>query len=210
MRIIGLTGSIASGKSTVTRMLRELGAPVIDADAIVHALQQPGTPVTHAIAQAFGPEVLGPDGSLNRPALGRIVFSDPERRKVLEGIVHPAVRHQIWREVDEYRAEGRPAVILDIPLLFESGWANQVDEVWVVYVDPPTQRVRLIERDGLAPEDADRRIASQLDLQAKVELANRVINNSGALEDTRRQVEAAWSIATSAGGPELAPKETEA
>ncbi len=209
MRIIGLTGSIASGKSTVTRMLRDLGAPVIDADAIVHALQQPGTPVTQAIAREFGPEVIGPDGSLDRAALGRIVFADPARRKALEGIVHPAVRQQIWHEVDRYRAEGLPAVILDIPLLFESGWDQQVDQIWVVYVEPATQRARLIERDGLMPEDADRRIAAQMALQSKRERADRVIDNGGTLEETRRQVVQAWQIAIDRESDQLDSKETE-
>lgn len=192
MKVIGLTGSIASGKSTVTRALRDLGAPVIDADAIVHELQQPGTPVTQAIAREFGPEVIRPDGALDRAALGRIIFADPTRRKALEGIVHPAVRERIWQEVDRCRAEGQPAVVLDIPLLFESGWDRLVDEVWVVYVEPETQRARLIARDGLPPEEADRRIAAQMDLEAKRSRAHRVIDNRGAEAETREQVRAAW------------------
>ncbi|MFZ5814564.1 MAG: dephospho-CoA kinase [Bacillota bacterium] len=196
MRIIGLTGSIASGKSTVSRALRELGAPVIDADAIVHELQQPGTPVTRAIAREFGPEVLRPDGSLDRAALGRIVFADPSRRKALEAIVHPAVRERIWQEVERYRAEGRPAVVLDIPLLFESGWDRLVDQVWVVYVDPPTQRARLIARDGLSPEEAERRIAAQMALEAKRARADRVIDNRGSESETRAQVADAWRDVT--------------
>ncbi|MFZ5824509.1 MAG: dephospho-CoA kinase [Bacillota bacterium] len=196
MRIIGLTGSIASGKSTVTRALRDLGAPVIDADAIVHELQRPGTPVTQAIARQFGPEVIQPDGSLNRAALGRIVFQDPARRKALEAIVHPAVRERIWQEIERCQDEGRPAAVLDIPLLFESGWDRLVDEVWVVYVDRQTQRSRLIARDGLAPDEADRRIGAQMDLEEKRKRAHRVIDNRGSESETRAQVAEAWAAAT--------------
>lgn len=192
MKIIGLTGSIASGKSTVTRVLRELGAVVVDADAIVHQLQQPGTPVTEAIGREFGPGVIRPDGSLDRAALGAIVFADPTRRKALEGIVHPAVRERIWQEVERCRAEGRPAVVLDIPLLFESGWDRLVDEVWVVYVDRESQKARLMARDGLSPEEAERRMAAQMDLEVKRDRAHRVIDNRGSEHQTREQVRQAW------------------
>lgn len=192
MRIIGLTGSIASGKSTVTAILREIGAPVIDADAIVHELQQPGTEVTAAIAREFGPGVLRPDGSLDRAALGRMVFADPERRRALEAIVHPAVRVEMLRRIEELRREGRPAAVLDIPLLYESGWDRLVDEVWVVYVDRATQKARLIARSGLSPEEAEARIAAQGDLEEKARRADRVIDNRGGLAETRAQVLAAW------------------
>lgn len=193
MRIIGLTGSIASGKSTVSAILREIGAPVIDADAIVHELQQPGTEVTAAIAREFGPGVLRPDGSLDRAALGRIVFADPDRRRALEAIVHPAVRAEMQRRIEALRQEGRPAVVLDIPLLYESGgWDRLVDEVWVVYVDRATQKARLMARSGLAPDEAEARIAAQSDLEEKARRAGRVIDNRGDLAETRAQVLAAW------------------
>ena len=167
MRIIGLTGSIASGKSTVSAMLREIGAAVVDADAIVHDLQRPGTPVLGAIVREFGPGVLRPDGSLDRQALGRIVFADAGRRRALEAIVHPAVRAEMRRQIEEHRRAGRPAVVLDIPLLFESGWDRMVDEVWLVYVDGATQKARLMARSGLSPEEAEARIAAQMDLEGK-------------------------------------------
>ena len=192
MVVIGLTGGIASGKSTVSRMLRELGAPVIDADAIVHELQQPGTPVTMAIAQEFGPEVIGPGGALDRAALGRIIFGDAARRKALEAIVHPAVRQRMWSEVDRLRAEGRPAVVLDVPLLIESEIHRTVDRVWVVYIDRDLQRRRLMARDGLSESQADQRIAAQMSLDQKRTFADLVINNRGTLELTRSQVECAW------------------
>jgi len=188
MRLIGLTGSIASGKSTVTRALRELGVPVIDADAIVREVQEPGTPVLAAIAQEFGPGVIRPDGSLDRKALGAIVFRDPARRRALEAIVHPEVRRRMLAEVERYRAEGRPAVVLDLPILFETGWEDLVDEVWVVYVDRETQKTRLMARDGLSAEEAELRIAAQMDLEEKVARADRVIDNRGTEAETRAQV----------------------
>lgn len=196
MVVIGLTGGIASGKSTVSQYLRELGAPVIDADAIVHELQQPGTPVTAAIAREFGPGVIRPDGSLDRAALGAIIFADASRRKALEAIVHPAVRERMWSEVERYRAEGRPAVILDVPLLIESKIHRTVDRVWVVYIDRELQMERLIDRDGLTPEQAGQRISAQMSLDEKRQYADLIIDNRGTREQTRSQVEQAWREAS--------------
>lgn len=196
MLVIGLTGGIATGKSSVTRILRDLGAPVVDADAIVHELQAPGMPVTAAIAREFGPAVLRPDGSLDRPALGRLVFADPARRMALEAIVHPAVRERMWAEVERHRQGGRPAVVLDVPLLIEGGLHRLVDRVWLVYVDTDTQIARLITRDGLTPLEARQRIAAQLDLEAKRTHADVIIDNRGSLAATRAQVADAWQQAT--------------
>ncbi|HYF94744.1 MAG TPA: dephospho-CoA kinase [Symbiobacteriaceae bacterium] len=192
MVVIGLTGGIASGKSTVSRMLRELGAPVIDADAIVHELQQPGTEVAAAIAREFGPGVIRPDGSLDRAALGQIVFADAARRRALEAIVHPAVRERMWSEVERYRAEGRPATVLDIPLLIESQLQRTVDRVWLVYISRDLQAERLMARDGLSPAAAELRIAAQMSLDEKRAFADLIIDNRGTAESTRRQVERAW------------------
>lgn len=197
MLVIGLTGGIASGKSTVTRMLRELGAPVIDADAIVREVQEPGTPVTAAIAREFGPGVIRPDGSLDRAALGATVFADPARRKALEAIVHPAVLQRMAAEVERYRAERRPAVVLDVPLLLEGGIERTVDRVWVVYIDRETQRARLMARDALSPAQAEQRIGAQMSLDEKRKRADLVIDNRGTEAETRRQVESAWLAATS-------------
>lgn len=197
MLIIGLTGGIASGKSTVSRMLRELGAPVVDADAIVHELQLPGTPVTAAIVAEFGAGVLRPDGSLDRAALGALVFTDPVRRRALEAIVHPAVRTRMWDEVERYRRAGGPAVVLDIPLLLEGGLERTVDQVWLVYVDRATQRARLIARDGMDAGQADLRIAAQMDLEEKRRRASVIIDNRGSEAETRAQVETAWLQALS-------------
>jgi dephospho-CoA kinase len=192
MLVIGLTGSIASGKSTVTRYLRVLGAPVIDADAIVHELQAPGTPLLAAIASEFGPAVINPNGSLNRSALGQIIFADPPRRKVLETLVHPAVRARMFADVDRYRQMGEPAVVLDVPLLIEGGLHRHVDQVWVVAVEPSIQMVRLIARDHLSPEAAAARVGAQMDLAEKRRYAHLVIENSGTVAETEAQVKRAW------------------
>lgn len=195
MRVIGLTGGIASGKSTVSRRLRELGAPVVDADAIVHEIQAKGTPVLAAIAAEFGPGVLRPDGSLDRAALGSLVFKDPERRKQLEAIVHPAVRERMRAEKERYRQEGRLVLVLDVPLLIEGGQDRSVNEVWVVYVDRAIQLERLIARDGLSLQEALRRLAAQMDLEAKRARADVLLDNRGTLAATVAQVDAAWALA---------------
>lgn len=192
MVVIGLTGGIASGKSTVSRILRELGAAVIDADAIVHELQQPGAPVTLAIAREFGPGVIRPDGSLDRAALGQIVFGDAARRKALEAIVHPAVRERMWSDVERCRAEGRAAAVLDVPLLIESELHRTVDRVWLVYIDRDLQIQRLMARDGLPRSQAEQRIAAQMSLDEKRAYADVIIDNRGTMESTRDQVVAAW------------------
>lgn len=197
---IGLTGGIASGKSTVSRMLRELGAPVIDADAIVHALQEPGGPAYGPIVAAFGPSVVGPDGRLDRRALARQVFADPDCRRRLEAIVHPLVAAEMERELAAYARAGRPAVVLDVPLLFEAGLDRQVDQIWVVYVDPETQVRRLRERDGLTEAEARQRLAAQWPLNEKAARAHVVIDNRGDLAATRAQVEAAWARVLEAAG----------
>jgi len=195
---IGLTGGIASGKSTVARMLRELGATVIDADAIVREVQAPGTPVLAAIAAEFGADLIRPDGSLDRPALGRIIFADSDRRNRLEAIVHPAVRQRMAQTRLDCFNQGLPAVVLDIPLLFEGGTERTVDQVWVVYVDRATQLVRLIARDGLSNDQAEQRIDAQMDIEQKRSRATIVIDNRGSMDQTRQQVEEAWHAALAA------------
>ncbi|HLO04893.1 MAG TPA: dephospho-CoA kinase [Symbiobacteriaceae bacterium] len=212
MLTVGLTGGIASGKSTVSRLLRERGAPIVDADQIVHQLQAPGSPLVTEIAQAFGPEIIRPDGSLDRPRLGAIVFADPAKRHQLEAIVHPPVRAQIWAEVERHRQGGSPppggnllrgqnggllggsppAVILDIPLLVEGGWQERLDQVWLVWVDATTQVERLMARDGLAREGALARIGAQMPLDQKRAVADLVIDNTGTLHETEAQVDHAW------------------
>ncbi len=199
-RVVGLTGGIGSGKSTVARMLRDLGALVIDADAIVRELQAPGTPLLGEMAAAFGPGILGADGALDREALGRRVFSDPEERARLERMVHPRVGRELARRLDAARASGAPLVVLDVPLLLEGRAAGRpgasqlpYDAVIVVWTPEAVQLERQVRRDSRDREDALRRIRAQMSLDEKRRLADHVIDNSGSLEETERQVRALYA-----------------
>lgn len=194
-RIIGLSGGIGSGKSTVTRMLAELGATPIDADAIVHEMQAAGQPMLREIAAAFGDSVIAADGSLDREALGAIVFGDDGARARLGAIVHPPVIAEMMRRAKAAVEAGVPLVILDIPLLFEgrvrgrgSGALMDFDETVLVWVRRDVQVERTMARDSCSAEEAERRIAAQLPIDEKRRLADRVIDNSGSIEETRAQV----------------------
>jgi dephospho-CoA kinase len=193
--IVGLTGGIATGKSTVSQMLRDLGATVIDADVWARKVVEPGSPALAEIAETFGPGVLHPDGTLNRPALADIVFHDDKARERLNAITHPRVREGMWQETQAALA-ARPdlPVIWDVPLLFEGGTWRLVDATVVVYVDEETQRTRLMQRNGLSREDADARIRAQMPIEEKRQRADYVIDNRGTIEETRKQVEALWQI----------------
>jgi dephospho-CoA kinase len=191
--LVGLTGSIATGKSTVSRMFAHLGARVIDADLLSREVVMPGQPAYVRIVEEFGPQVVQEDGSLDRKALGAIVFADPARRKRLEEITHPAIglrQQRILSVLDEESFEG--VVLWDAALLFESGGVAKMDRVVVVFADPDTEGRRLIERDGLSEADARTRIASQMPIAEKAKLADHVIDNSGTREDTERQVRAVY------------------
>ena len=194
MRLIGLTGNIASGKSTVMALLRELGAVTVDADKLVHQLMEPDTPVTQAIAEVFGPEVLDERGAVNRKALAAIVFRDPAALRRLEAIVHPAVRRAIREEIARWRAAPNPppALVVEAVKLVEGGQHEMYDSLWVVVADPEVQRQRLVERRGLSPEEAEARLAAQPPLEPKLKLADVIIVNNGSLEELRRQVVDAW------------------
>jgi len=198
-RIVGLSGGIGSGKSTVARRLAALGATVIDADAIVHELQAPGSPLLAEIAAAFGADVIDAAGRLDRAALGAIVFRDAQARARLGAITHPPVVAEIARRVARARSERVPVVVLDIPLLFEGRRAGtgaaaalQFDATIVVWAPEDAQIERQIARDGYSREEAVRRIRAQLPLHEKKNLADFVIDNAGTLEDTERQVDALW------------------
>jgi dephospho-CoA kinase len=208
-RVVGLTGGIGTGKSTVARLLAALGASVIDADAIVHELQAPGTPLLARIAEAFGEEMLRPDGSLDRERLGRLVFADASARRRLNDLVHPAVGAEMLRRLAAARAAGVPLVVLDIPLLLEGrarsaepGRAKTasdlVSEVIVVYAREGQQIERQVARDGATPEHARERVAAQLPIEEKRKLADHVIDNSGSLADTERQVRELYAKLTAA------------
>jgi dephospho-CoA kinase len=189
--LVGLTGGIASGKSSVSRQLVELGCRLIDADLLAREVVQPGQPAWRAIVEAFGRDVIAPDGQLDRKRLGALVFADPARRKVLEGITHPAITARRQALVDAWAAEAFDGVVvLDIPLLVEVGGAGHVDRVIVVYADRDTQLDRLMRRDGFDRAEAERRVGSQMALAEKVRHAHYVIDNSGTPEETAAQVRA--------------------
>ena len=189
---IGLTGGIASGKSTVSDMLRELGAIVIDTDRIAREVTTPGSPALLELKRRYGPEILNEDGSMRRDAVGRIVFNDPAERKWLERLLHPLIRARAEQLATEAATAGHRVVVFDVPLLFETGWNTWVDEVWTVYIPVDLQRRRLQRRDGYAEAEADSRLASQWPIDQKAERSDRVIDNSGSVADTRRQVESFW------------------
>jgi len=193
--VVGLSGGIGTGKSSVARLFAEAGAVVIDADAIVHELQAPGTSLLAEIAEAFGPEVLRADGSLDRERLGSIVFRDPEARRRLGAIVHPKVGAEMLRRLEAARAAGARLVVLDIPLLFEGRKAGTgsaallgFDASVLAYAPEALQIERQIARDRCSRDEALRRIRAQLPIEEKRALADHVIDNSGALADTARQV----------------------
>ena len=191
MRVLGLTGGLGSGKSLVTKMFRDLGAEVIDADQLARDVVEPRQPALDEIVKAFGPGILLPDGRLNRSQLAATIFADAVARQRLNAITHPRIRERMDAEVAARR--GRPGVlVLDIPLLYENDRAEAVETVIVVWVDPQTQLRRLRERDRLTAEEAGQRIASQMPLEEKRARANDVIDNSGDRENTRRQVEAIY------------------
>jgi len=177
--LVGLTGGLATGKSTVSDMLRGLGCVVLDADVLAREVVEPGQPALATIAQEFGPEVLRPDGTLDRKRLGAIVFADPERRRRLEAITHPAIRDRYLARLAELEAQGFEGVVVwDAPVMIESGGYKSVDRLVVVITDAATQRERALARDG-DRADVERKIASQMPLADKAALADYVIDNSG-------------------------------
>jgi len=182
---VGLTGGIGMGKSTVSALLTELGAVVIDADQLARDVVAPGTPGLAQIVEAFGPEVLAPDGQMDRPKVGAIVFADPERLRTLEGIVHPLVRA---RSVElEESAPAGALIVHDIPLLAETGQATRFDAVIVVDAPEEIQVERLVRDRGMSPEDARARIATQATREQRLAVATYVIENTGTREDLRRR-----------------------
>jgi dephospho-CoA kinase len=190
MILIGLTGGIGSGKSTVSARLADLGARVIDADAITREVQQPGTEVFAAIVERFGEGIVADDGTLDRPALAAIVFADPDELKALNDIVHPAVGVEIAERLAE-AADTGDVVVLDVPLLVESGRSDMAAMV-VVDLDPDVAVRRLVEHRGFTEEDARARISRQASREDRLAKADRVLDNSGSVDDLLAQVDAAW------------------
>lgn len=191
-RLVALTGSAASGKSTVARLFAGWGATLIDADAIVHELQRPGEPVHAAIVRRFGPGVLNADGTLDRAALRAEVLGDPAARRELEALVHPAVRARREVLITEARHRGDPIIVVDIPLLFEVGEQETYDIVVVVDAPLEARRRRLVEERGLTPGEADRLIAAQLPAETKRAGADLVIDNDGSLAELEQRARSAW------------------
>lgn len=192
-RIVGLTGGIATGKSRVAAAFGQLGAAVIDADLAARRVVEPGTEGLRAVVACFGEGILRPDGSLDRKELGRIVFADAERRRRLESILHPRIFRHMQQQLAAVLRTGVPVVILDIPLLYETGlFLDEIDASVVVYAAPDVQLRRLMARDGLTEEEALQRIRAQMPLELKVQRAAYVIDNSGPWEETERQILALW------------------
>jgi dephospho-CoA kinase len=187
--LIGLTGNIACGKSTVTRQLRRLGAHVIDADSLIHEILSKGGPAYRPVVDEFGEGILAPDGEIDRRALGNIVFSDPQKLRRLEQIEHPIVRKIIDERI---KSAVEPVVVLDAIKLIESGWADKCDSVWVVTCRREQQIQRLMQTRNYSQVEAETRVDAQSPQELKIKSADVVIDNSGTLRDTHRQVLDAW------------------
>ena len=192
--VIGLTGGIASGKSTVARRLGALGAHVIDADALGHRAYEPGAGAYQSVIDSFGDDVVAADGTIDRGALGQKVFGKPEELERLTGIVWPAIREMASAEMEAVRSEASvPAVVLEAAVLLEAGWQDLVDEVWVTVVERATAVERAVARSGLAPEQVEARIDAQLSNDERKAQAQVVIDNSGDESALLERVDALWS-----------------
>lgn len=194
MNVIGLTGGIASGKTTAANYLAQLGAKVIDADAIAREVVKPGSPALKEITDTFGPGVLHADGTLNRKKLGSIVFNNPEALKKLNAITHPKITEIILNYIKQFKknAAETDMLVLMAPLLIEAGLHHLVDKVWVVHINLETQLSRVMKRDNLTIKEAQKRIDSQLPEAERLKYADEVIDNSGSWDNTRRQLEKLW------------------
>ena len=190
---IGLTGGIASGKSTVLTYFKDKGIPYIDADIVAREVVEPGTEGLEAIVDAFGSNVLHDDGTLNREALGAIVFHNEEKRRQLNDCLKEYIRNRILELTSQYESVNTPALIYDIPLLIEGEWYTMMDEVWLVYVNEMTQIERLMSRNGYSKEDALARIKSQMRLDDKRSYADVIIDNNGTPRDLTEQLNTIWS-----------------
>ncbi len=192
-RIIGLTGGIASGKSTVAKILRELGAPIVDADQVARDVVEPGTPALEEIVARFGPEVVDADGRLERKRLGDIVFADDDARAALNAIIHPRIAAASQQRIAALAAAGEPIVVYEAALIVENKLTSWMEALIVVSVSRDVQVQRLMARDGIDAIAAEARLAAQLPLEDKVAVADYVVDNSGTLEQTRAQVERLWA-----------------
>lgn len=195
--VIGLTGGIASGKSTVSNLFKDMGVTVIDADVEARLAVNKGEPAYQRIIEEFGEEILLANGEIDRQKLGSIIFHDETKRQILNGIVHPDVRRRMTKQTAKAIHDNEATVVLDIPLLFESNLTYMADKTLLVYVNEDTQLERLIKRNQLSKEDAVARIQSQMSLAKKRQLADAVIDNNGTIEETKAQllvILAGWGI----------------
>lgn len=186
--ILGLTGGIATGKSTVVKVFKELGFPVVDADVIAREVVEVGRPALAKIVSTFGTEMLQPDGSLDRKKLGALVFSDEEKRQKLNALLSPFLREAILSQIEK-KKDRASLVVVDIPLLYEGGYENDMDQVAVVYVPETIQLDRLMERDHLTEQEAWQRINSQLSIEQKKQKADIVFDNQKTIQETKKLVE---------------------
>lgn len=186
-KIIGITGGIASGKSTVTNFLRKQGFQVVDADAVVHQLQKPGGRLFQALVQHFGQEIILENGELNRPLLASLIFSNPEEREWSKQIQGDIIREELATLRDQL-AQTEEIFFMDIPLLFEQDYASWFDETWLVYVDRDVQLERFMKRDQLSKEVAESRLSAQWSLEEKKKLASRILDNNGSRDQLVSQV----------------------
>lgn len=193
VKIVGLTGGIGSGKSTVAAMLEELGAKVIHADAVGHETYQPGSEGWQRIVEAFGTQILGPDQSIDRKKLGAIVFASSQALARLNAIVHPLIFAEIRKRIDSHRAAGSSQpIVIEAAVLIEANWLPLVDEVWLVVASEEAAVERLGKQRGLPPREVTMRIAAQLSDAERQRHAHVIIRNTGSIEDLRRQVRALW------------------
>ncbi|NLZ38902.1 MAG: dephospho-CoA kinase [Firmicutes bacterium] len=190
--IVGITGGIATGKSTVTALLAQKGAYLIDTDVLAREIVEPGQAAYQKILQHFGRDILLHDGQINRKKLGNMVFNDQEKRKLLEQITHPEIRRLMYKHLQTAKRQGVPIVVVEIPLLFETDFYKDVDLTVVVAAAAEQQLSRLMAREDLSKEQAQKRLAAQMPLEKKIKLADFVIDNGGTIAETKRQVEKLW------------------
>jgi len=192
MKVIGLTGGISSGKSTVSQFLAKLGAVIIDADKVGHEVFKPDSEAWREVVAAFGRQIITTNGAIDREKLGEIVFSNSEARARLNQIMHPRMYDSVKTRLDEYRRQGAGIVVLEAPLLLEAGWTSLVDEVWVATASEATVLKRLRERTGLSEKESLARIRSQLPTEKRVKHADVVINTDCGLEELKAKVKELW------------------
>ncbi len=193
MLAIGLTGGIGTGKSEVSRVLRELGATVIDADRVGHEAYRPHSPIWREVVAAFGEGILQSTGEIDRKRLGAIVFSNPDARARLNAIMHPRMAESIRQDIKELQKRGIEVVVVEAALLIEAGWDSLVDEIWVTYSPEEVVVERLRSRNNLSEEEIKSRIRSQLPLEERARRAHVLVNNSGSIDKLREEVESLWS-----------------